>query len=165
MTTGFWIVFGGTIVYLSTLLLTKYVLKEEDKMSKKKSDWIPVKNRLPEENIDCLCLTPSGIYMVLKYNTKHKLFNVNDDYIEPAILVEYWMPLPEPPPLPSLKREIVPQKSRYEKMVEHHQCVDCGKPLPEGYKPRRCQECQEKHIKYMRIYNKNKKENRDERSE
>ena len=45
-------------------------------------------------------------------------------------------------------------KSRYEKLVEHHQCTNCGKPLPEGYKLRKCQECLANHREYMKTYSK-----------
>ena len=104
-------------------------------MSIYKSNWISVDDRLPWENIDCLCLTPSGIYMILNYNTIHKLFNVYGDAIEHAIPVQYWMPLPVPPNLEKTKT------NRYKRLAEEHRCVQCTKPLPEGYKLKRCQEC------------------------
>lgn len=65
------------------------------------SEWISVKDRLPEE---------SGAYLVhfgthasvLEYSAVHKAFNAFDDHSE--FLVErtrlnpsHWMPLPEPP--------------------------------------------------------------------
>ena len=65
------------------------------------SEWISVKDRLPEESGTYLAYTEYIIY-VLKYSAIHKLFNVYDSFEEETaqklcINVTHWMPLPEPP--------------------------------------------------------------------
>ena len=101
-----------------------------------KSKWISVEDSLPK-----------SYEKVLTYNK----FDTIDFDIYRAIggwqlceCVTHWMPLPEPPS----------NKSRYKRLVEEHRCVQCTKPLPEGYKLKRCQEC---NIKMKECANQYKK--------
>lgn len=48
------------------------------------------------------------------------------------------------------------KKSRYERLVDNHQCTSCGEPLPEGYKLKTCQKCRKYSNAYLREYHKGK---------
>lgn len=43
-------------------------------------------------------------------------------------------------------------KRYYAKKVAEHKCVNCGKPLPEGYTKRRCPVCNDKTNKYWQEF-------------
>ena len=70
-----------------------------DKDYRKRSKWISVDDRLPEESGEYLTYH-NGYYMTLSYSARHKMFNASDDIAKAnsAIhTVTHWMPLPEPP--------------------------------------------------------------------
>lgn len=57
--------------------------------------WIPIAERLPEENVYCLCCDKDG-YMIVGFvlkGSKKWCFEADDIDID----VVAWMPLPEPP--------------------------------------------------------------------
>ena len=56
-----------------------------------KPKWIPVTERLPEENTEVLAYRESGISVEFRWNT-HWDYDEFSDYP-----VTHWMPLPEPP--------------------------------------------------------------------
>ena len=63
----------------------------------RKSEWISVDERLPENYGEYICCTGHKTIMQLVYNPKHRLFNVSYDNVECAMKVTHWMPLPEAP--------------------------------------------------------------------
>lgn len=92
-----------------------------------KTKWISVEDGLPK-----------SYEKVLTFNS----FGTIDFDIYRAIggwqlceCVTHWMPLPKPPNTKETRQD------RYKRLVEEHRCVQCGKPLPEGCKVKRCQEC------------------------
>ncbi len=65
------------------------------------SDWISVKDRLPDKSGHYLC-AHNGCISCLAFSQRHKLFNSYDSFREKeakrrAISVTHWMPIPEPP--------------------------------------------------------------------
>ena len=59
------------------------------------SKWISVKDRLPDENTDCIVYMQSrGSVIVCKYFRSWSIVTA-PGFNEP--LVTHWMPLPEPP--------------------------------------------------------------------
>ena len=63
----------------------------------RRSEWISVDERLPENYGEYICCTGHKTIMQLVYNPKHRLFNVSYDNVECAMKVTHWMPLPEAP--------------------------------------------------------------------
>lgn len=64
------------------------------------SDWISVKDRLPEESGDYLALQNSVNQYVLHFSSRHQAFNCYDfDEIAKYKITDitHWMELPEPP--------------------------------------------------------------------
>lgn len=66
-----------------------------------RSQWISVKDRLPERSGDVLvCHDEYYIMSVLSYSWRHKAFNAFDSLPTSENRIEsvtHWMPLPEPP--------------------------------------------------------------------
>lgn len=56
------------------------------------TEWISIKDRLPESNTDVLLFSEHGITIAFLSNSYWYDYNQND-YNDPL----YWMPLPEPP--------------------------------------------------------------------
>lgn len=85
----------------------KWLNKEEARLfetdTNDGSKWISVKDRLPDESGEYLtCRCGGKIMSVFNYSAKHKLFNALDALgkitsIKNAVVVDYWMPLPEAP--------------------------------------------------------------------
>lgn len=71
--------------------------KKEDAESR----WIPVTERLPEEDKDVLCKTLGGVIFVASYGKLHQWTDEKGWIITPSLeragisFVDYWMPLPE----------------------------------------------------------------------
>ena len=67
---------------------------------KDKSEWVSVKDRLPESSGMVICFDMAHIFYVVNYSVKHKKFNAYDivdgDFYA-LETVTRWMPLPEPP--------------------------------------------------------------------
>ena len=62
--------------------------------------WIPVEERLPEENAEVLCcckMQKGDVYYTLGVNYRNGWSFDNDPYAEHDQTVTHWMPLPEPP--------------------------------------------------------------------
>lgn len=59
------------------------------------TEWISVKDRLPEDNAVVLCKCRAGIYEVLMWIGGSWYHDTNHCYMKG--FVTHWMPLPEPP--------------------------------------------------------------------
>lgn len=59
--------------------------------------WISAAEKLPKRRCEVLTVTTTGFTMILRYNPKHKLFNVSDEDTSTAIPVAFWLPIPEAP--------------------------------------------------------------------
>lgn len=66
--------------------------------------WIKAWKKLPEDNGLYLTITEHKTVIVLRFNVKHQMWNVGDDYTDTEIKVLYWRKLP---PMP-LMRELPP---------------------------------------------------------
>ena len=71
--------------------------KKEDAESR----WIPVTEKLPEEDKDVLCKTLAGVIFVASYGKLHRWTDEKGWIITPSLeragisFVDWWMPLPE----------------------------------------------------------------------
>ena len=74
-------------------------LRELDAKEKQKpmTEWISVKDRLPEPNVIVLCCTDKGYVDTDSFGRYSKVFLKCDDMEGTAGQVIAWMPLPEPP--------------------------------------------------------------------
>lgn len=52
--------------------------------------FVPVSMELPSEPGIYTCITKSGEFITVNYNTKHKMFNVSDDDTSTAITPLAW---------------------------------------------------------------------------
>ena len=61
------------------------------------SEWIPVEERLPEEDMEVLMTNWNNRVICGVYNKESKRFaDMNHDFIIPIPTISAWMPLPEP---------------------------------------------------------------------
>lgn len=58
------------------------------------SEWISLKDRAPDDNVDVL--TTDGDYMAVASTSRWDIWFINDD-TAPQWQPTHWMPLPEPP--------------------------------------------------------------------
>ena len=63
----------------------------------KMSEWISVKDRLPEPNVIVLCCTNKGYVDTDSFGRYSKVFLKCDDMEGKVGQVIAWMPMPEPP--------------------------------------------------------------------
>ena len=59
-------------------------------------EWIPVTERLPENDQKVLCFNYNGEYKVLRWNYIDWMWNSGIEWLKEDYVL-YWMPLPEPP--------------------------------------------------------------------
>lgn len=104
----------------------------------KHNKWISIEEALPKSHEKVLILNAHGTVDIDIYK------GVGGWQIYEC--VTHWMPLPSPPNI---------KTNRYKRLVEEHRCVQCTKPLPEGYKLKRCQECNIKMKECANQYKKN----------
>ena len=81
--------------YIADTLLDNGVTVQSDMDINAKSNWIPVKDRLPDDSIPStfyLCYW-NGYIRVCKYWRARKVFELRGKTVK----VTHWMPLPEPP--------------------------------------------------------------------
>jgi len=86
--------YGGFDGYkeIYTMDIAKHLYNE----GYRKQKWTSVEEALPKEDGEYLTWH-DGYYMLLNYNTTHKLFNVTDKPETAITSVTHWMPLPEAP--------------------------------------------------------------------
>lgn len=64
--------------------------------------WTKAWKELPEDNGWYLTISEHKTVNVLRFNVKHQLWNVGDNYTDTAIKVLYWIKLPPMPPMSEL---------------------------------------------------------------
>ena len=74
------------------------------------SEWISVKDKMPEPNVIVLCCTNKGYVDTDSFGRYSKVFLKCDDMEGKVGQVIAWMPLPEPPKEDAWKDDALGQK-------------------------------------------------------
>lgn len=81
---------------LQALTDARAFYEEGYRAAMRQSKWISVKERLPENNQQALCVMTDGSFCVFTWNYIDWMWNDGDEWYREED-VTHWMPLPEPP--------------------------------------------------------------------